>query len=48
MSVFDNAEKDNLEYEIRNFLEERTITELLEVVKYCVEEKEDALRGNEE
>lgn len=43
MSVFDNASKDDLEYEIRTFLEEHTITELLEVVRYCVSEKEEKL-----
>lgn len=54
MSVFDNSAKDDLEYEVRTFLEEHTIIELLEVVKYCIETKEDdyiekinALRGNE-
>ena len=54
MSVFDNAEKDNLEYEIRTFLENHTIADLLYVVHYCVTEKEEkltddlinALRGN--
>ena len=43
MRVFDNASKDDLEYEIRTFLEEHTITELLEVVRYCVSEKEEKL-----
>lgn len=41
MSVFDNHSKDDLEMEIRNFLEENTITDLLEVVKWCVESKEN-------
>ena len=52
MSIFDNSSKDDLEYEISTFLEEHTIVELLEVVKYCIETKEDnyiekinALRG---
>ena len=55
MSIFDNASKDDLEYEISTFLESHTITELLEVVKYCIESKEDTyvehinvLRSNEE
>jgi hypothetical protein len=43
MSVYDNADKDNLEYEIRTFLENHTITELLEIVQYCVSEKEEKL-----
>ena len=43
MSVYDNAAKDNLEYEIRTFLEDHTITELLEIVQYCVSEKEEKL-----
>ena len=41
MSVFDNPDKDNLEMEIRLFLEEHTITELFEVIQWCVESKED-------
>ena len=41
MSVFDNNDLDDLEYEIRTFLETHTISELLHVVKYCVEGKED-------
>ena len=41
MSVFGEPAKDDLEMEIRNFLEENTITDLLEVVKWCVESKED-------
>lgn len=40
MSVFGNRAKDDLEWEMRNFLEENTITDLLEVVKWCVENKE--------
>lgn len=41
MSVFDNYAKDNLEEEIRDFLKDNTITELLDVIKWCVEVKED-------
>ena len=41
MSVFDDYSKDSLEEEIRYFLESRTIVELLEVVKWCVENKEN-------
>ena len=41
MSVFGNPDKDNLEMEIRLFLEEHTITELIDVVQWCVESKED-------
>ncbi len=40
MSAFDNRVKDDLEMEIRIFLEENTITDLLEIVKYCIEDKE--------
>ena len=44
MSVFDNRSKDDLEMEIRNFLEENTIEDLLDVVKCCIESKvEDML-----
>ena len=43
MSVFDNPRKDDLEYEIRTFLEEHTITELLGIVCYCISEKEEGL-----
>lgn len=41
MSVFGNSSKDDLEMWIRIFLEENTITDLLDVVKWCVESKED-------
>lgn len=41
MSIFDNRSKDDLEIEIRNFLEENTITDLLDVVKWCIESKEE-------
>lgn len=41
MSVFDNRSKDDLEMEIRNFLEENTITDLLEVVNWCIKSKEE-------
>lgn len=40
MSAFGDYEKDNLEYEIRIFLENHKISELLDVVRYCVENKE--------
>jgi len=40
MSAFDNRSKDNLEYEIRTFLEDHSISELLEVVLWCIKEKE--------
>lgn len=44
MSVFDNRSKDDLEMEIRNFLEENTIEDLLDVVKWCIKSKvEDML-----
>ena len=36
MSIFDNRSKDDLEIEIRNFLEENTIEDLLEVVNWCI------------
>lgn len=52
MSAFDNRSKDDLEMDIRNFLEENTITDLLEVVKWCVESKENdmlsELKGEQE
>ena len=41
MSAFDNTTKDSLELEIRIFLEENTIADLLDVVKWCVESKEE-------
>lgn len=44
MSAFGNSEKDNLESEIRDFLENHSISELLDVVRYCVEEKESERR----
>lgn len=44
MSAFGNCEKDNLEYEIRIFLETHKISELLDVVRYCVENKEKGIR----
>lgn len=44
MSAFDNRSKDDLEMEIRNFLEENTIEDLLEVVNWCIKNKvEDML-----
>ena len=44
MSAFDNRSKDDLEIEIRNFLEENTIEDLLEVVNWCIKSKiEDML-----
>ena len=44
MSIFDNRSKDDLEIEIRNFLEENTIEDLLEVVNWCIKSKiEDML-----
>ena len=52
MSVFGDYAKDDLEAAIRNFLEENTITDLLEVVKWCVESKENdmlsKLKGEEQ
>ena len=44
MSIFDDRSKDDLEMEIRNFLEENTIEDLLEVVNWCIKSKvEDML-----
>lgn len=45
MGIFDDVKQklldsDDLEYEMSTFLENHTITELLEVVQYCVSEKE--------
>lgn len=37
MSAFGNDSKDNLVFEIDCFLEDHSITELLEVVQYCIE-----------
>lgn len=36
-----NISKDNLENEMRSFLEEHTIYELLEIVQRCVRQKEE-------
>lgn len=36
-----NISKDNLENEMRSFLEEHTIYELLEIVQCCVRQKEE-------
>ena len=48
MSAFDNRSKDDLEVEIRNFLEENTIGDLLAVVKWCIESKvEDAFESKD-
>ena len=48
MSAFDNRSKDDLEMEIRNFLEENTIGDLLAVVKWCIESKvEDAFESKD-
>ena len=41
MSAFDNRSKDDLEIEIRKFLEENTIEDLFEVVNWCVKSKVD-------
>ena len=41
MSIFDNRSKDDLEMEIRHFLEENTIADLLDVVKWCIKSKEE-------
>ena len=40
MSVFDYRPKDDLKYEISDFLEDNTIDDLLDVVNYCVRLKE--------
>lgn len=42
MSAFDNREWDNLEREIRLFLADHSIGNLMEIVKYCIEDKEDS------
>ena len=47
MSVWDNKEKDNLNYEIELFLETHTITDLLEIVFRCVRTKEEEYEGDE-
>ena len=41
MSCFDNPEKDNLFEMIREFLKSHSIKELMEVVTYAVECKEN-------
>ena len=40
MSAFGNDEKDEVYKIVRIFLENHTISELLEIIQYCVEEKE--------
>ena len=40
MSAFGDDDKDNLEFWIRTFLKDHTIADLLDVVRYCVEDKE--------
>lgn len=40
MSAFDNRDKDNLLSEIEEFLENHTLSELLEIIHYVVEWKE--------
>ena len=37
MSRYGDYKKDNLSYEIDEFLESHSISELLEIVAYCVE-----------
>lgn len=46
MSWFGNYDKDNLESAINDFLETHTMSEMLEVVAYCVECKERELKEN--
>jgi len=42
MSMYDNSEKDNLYYEIKDFLKGHKVSELLDMVATAVEyEKED-------
>ena len=43
MSAFDNKEWDDLEREIRMFLMNHSIGNLMEIVKYCIEDKEDRI-----
>lgn len=43
MSAFDNSEKDELEMNIRIFLENHTIDELKEIIAYCIDEAEGEL-----
>lgn len=40
MSAFDDSEFDSLEEEIGNFLENHSITDLMQIVMYCVHRKE--------
>ena len=41
MSAFGNDEKDDVYYAVKNFLETHKISELLEIIQYCVESKEN-------
>lgn len=43
MSVFGNHDKDELEEAIRIFLEDHTISELMNIVSFCIDEKEQYL-----
>ena len=46
MSVFDNNEKDNLLSEIEDFLENHKLSELMEIIRYAIE-NEEWKRGEE-
>lgn len=37
MSMFDNSEKDNLYYEITNFLETHSLKEFMEVLMWALD-----------
>lgn len=41
MSMYGNDEKDNLYYELKEFLKTHTISETLKIVKDAVEAKEE-------
>lgn len=41
MSAFDNNEWDNILWEIEEFLKNHKISELMEIIQYAIEEKEE-------
>ena len=42
MSMYGDSEKDNFYYEIKEFLKEHKVSELLDMIATAVEYKEDA------
>ena len=46
MSVFDDNDMDSLEIEIRNFLENHPVKDLMRVLLYCIEDKKELESGD--